>query len=101
MIWLTLLSCAVLVFASRYLFLEPKLPVRLGRRSQHLLSYSAPAVLSALAAPLIFIRDQSIDLHWHDPYLVCGLLVAVLTRLGANALVAIATGMGLFLLWPG
>ncbi|BDY05208.1 AzlD domain-containing protein [Ferrimonas sp. YFM] len=100
MIWLTLLCCALLVFASRYLFLEPKLPVRLGRRSQQLLSYSAPAVLSAIAAPLIFIREQSIDLHWHNPYLACGLLVAVLARYGANALVAIAAGMGLFLLWP-
>lgn len=100
MIWLTIASCATLVFASRYLFLDPKLPVRLGRRGQQLLNYSAPAVLSALAAPLIFIREQSIDLHWHNPYLACGLLVAVLARLGANALVAIAAGVGLFLLWP-
>ncbi|MBT4078722.1 MAG: AzlD domain-containing protein, partial [Gammaproteobacteria bacterium] len=37
MIWLTLLAMATLVFISRYIFLEPKLPIRLGPKILHFL----------------------------------------------------------------
>lgn len=34
MILLTILAMTALVFASRYLFLEPNLPLKLGQRTQ-------------------------------------------------------------------
>ena len=37
----------------RYLFLEGKLPLKLSENAKTLLSYSAPAVLTAIAAPIV------------------------------------------------
>lgn len=54
MIMLAILLMTVLVFTSRYLFLEPKLPLRLGTRTQKVLNYASPAVLTAIWAPIVF-----------------------------------------------
>ncbi len=51
MIWLTILTMALLVILSRYVLLEPGLPIRLGKKTQAFLGFSAPAVLSAIFAP--------------------------------------------------
>ncbi|MDF5366744.1 AzlD domain-containing protein, partial [Vibrio parahaemolyticus] len=53
MIMLAILLMTVLVFTSRYLFLEPKLPLRLGTRTQKVLNYASPAVLTAIWAPIV------------------------------------------------
>ncbi|MBT2914758.1 AzlD domain-containing protein, partial [Vibrio anguillarum] len=42
MILLSILAMTALVFMSRYLFLEPKLPLRLNPVIQRLLTYSIP-----------------------------------------------------------
>ena len=39
MSWSVLLLMALIVFISRYLFLEPRLPLRLGPRTLHFLHY--------------------------------------------------------------
>jgi len=62
MTFITILLLASITFTTRYLFLEGKLPVRLGPNIKQLLSYSAPAVLSAICLPIIFIHDQ--QFHW-------------------------------------
>ncbi|MDW2167400.1 AzlD domain-containing protein, partial [Vibrio sp. 2099] len=48
MIMLSILLMTLLVFTSRYLFLEPKLPLKLGTRTQKILNYASPAVLTAI-----------------------------------------------------
>ena len=44
MILLTIVLLACITFGTRYLFLEGRLPIRLGPNLKHLLSYSGPAV---------------------------------------------------------
>ncbi|WP_028112475.1 AzlD domain-containing protein [Ferrimonas kyonanensis] len=99
MITLTLLTMALLVFASRYLLLDPRLPLRLGTASQRWLGYSAPAVMTALAAPIVFVADSSLNLTVANPYLGCALLVVVTARLTANTLLSVVIGMGTFFSW--
>ena len=96
MIWTTLLLMAALVFASRYLFLEPALPVRLGPRVLHFLHFSGPAVLTAIWAPIVFNRQGEINLSITDPYIMgaaCAALLAVTTR---NIILTTMLSMALF-----
>ncbi len=96
MVWLTIFIMGMIVFSSRYLFLEPKLPIRLSERSQRLLSYSAPAVLTAIFAPIIFIRNNELALSLDNPYLISGIAAVVLARMTGNTLLTTVFSMGIF-----
>ena len=73
---LTILLLACITFGTRYLFLDGRLPIRLGPNLKHLLSFSGPAVLTAIAAPIIFVHQQQLDIALDNPYL-WGALAAV------------------------
>lgn len=99
MIWLTILTMATLVFSSRYLFLEPKLPVRLSKQTLTFLSYSAPAVLTAIVAPIVFVQEGSggsLDLSLSNSYLIGALLAIILAYTTRNVLLTTVISMGLF-----
>ncbi len=76
MILLTIFLLACTTFGTRYLFLEGRLPIRLGANIKHLLSYSGPAVLTAITAPILFVHNQQLDTAVDNPYL-WGALVAI------------------------
>ena len=96
MIWLMIVLMALIVFSSRYLFLEPRLPLQLGPKMLHFLSYSMPAVLTAIFAPIIFIQQGNLAISLDNHYLLCGLLAVVLAWLTRNVLLTIVISMGLF-----
>lgn len=48
-----LFALAGIVFFNRYLFLEPRLPIRLPALVQQALKYSAPCLLTAICGPII------------------------------------------------
>ncbi|MCE9685007.1 MULTISPECIES: AzlD domain-containing protein [Shewanella] len=98
MMWLIILSMAAVVFISRHLLLEPKLPLRLSKRTQSFLGYSAPAVLTAIFAPLVFVRDGRLALGLDNSYLVCALVATALALLTRNTLLTTVLSMGLFFL---
>ncbi len=98
MIMLSILAMTLVVFVSRYLFLEPKLPLRLSPGMQHLLSYSAPAVLTAIWAPIVFVHDSKLWIETNNPYLWSALLAAVLAWKTKHVLLTTVTSMGFFLL---
>jgi branched-subunit amino acid transport protein len=95
-IWLTLLLMALLVFASRYVFLEPGLPLRLGPRVLHFLHYTSAAVLTAIWAPIVFQRDGQLNLDITNPYLIAALFAAVLAVTTRNVLLTTVLSMALF-----
>ncbi|MDB4032604.1 AzlD domain-containing protein, partial [Porticoccaceae bacterium] len=66
---LTILLLACITFGTRYLFLEGKLPVRLGPNIKQLLSYSGPAVLTAISMPILFVHNDQLDTSLNNPYL--------------------------------
>ncbi len=94
--WLIILTMAMVVFASRYLFLEPKLPVRLSQNTLQFLSYSAPAVLTAIFAPIVFIRDGSLSLSPDNSYLICAIVATAIALKTRNTLLTALISMGLF-----
>ncbi len=96
MMWSTLLLMATLVFISRYLFLEPKLPIRLGPRVLHFLHYTGPAVLTAIWAPIVFTRGDELNLTIDNPYLVAALFAAILAVTTRNVLLTTVLSMVLF-----
>lgn len=98
MIILSILAMTALVFVSRYLFLEPKLPLRLSPGLQRLLSYSGPAVLTAIWAPIVFTHEKTLWLEGSNPYLWAALLAAILAWRSKNVLLTTVVSMGVFLL---
>ena len=66
---LTILLLAGITFGTRYLFLEGRLPVRLGSNIKQFLSYSGPAVLTAITMPILFVHKNQLDTALDNPYL--------------------------------
>lgn len=83
MSWLLLLSLAGLVFFNRYLFLEPRVPVRLPAPLRQALNYSAPCLLTAICGPIILLQDGMLRSLPDNPYLlgaVVGVVIAAWVR---------------------
>ena len=57
MIAVTIVLLACITFGTRYLFLEGRLPVRLGSNIKLFLSYSGPAVLTAITGRLRLLQQ--------------------------------------------
>jgi branched-subunit amino acid transport protein len=87
-----------LVFTSRYLFLEPKLPIRLGVRTQKILSYASPAVLTAIWAPIVFIPEGELGLSLQNPFLFAAIIAVLIAYLTKNVLMTTIVSMVAFLL---
>jgi len=94
--WLTLTLMAVIVFTSRYLFLEPKLPLKLNKHSLQFLSYAAPAVLTAIIAPMFMVKDHSLYLSVDNNYLVGAVIACLLAYFTRNTLLTVLVSMGIF-----
>ncbi|MBL7004610.1 MAG: AzlD domain-containing protein [Gammaproteobacteria bacterium] len=97
MIWLTIALMALIVFSSRYLFLEPKLPFSINKYWLHFLDYTAPAVLTAIWAPIVFVADGQLNLNVESPYLVAAIVATILAMVTKNVLLTTVLSMGLFL----
>ncbi|MDV7106177.1 AzlD domain-containing protein [Vibrio sp. TH_r3] len=98
MIILSILAMAGLVFFSRYLFLEPKLPIRLNSTTQRLLAYSSPAILTAIWAPIVFIQEDELAISVTNPYLIGALFAALMVWKTKSVLWTTIVSMALFLL---
>ncbi|WP_026960223.1 AzlD domain-containing protein [Aliagarivorans taiwanensis] len=96
MIWLAIILMTLVVFTSRYLFLEPKLPLKLNRHARGILAYSSAAVLTALWVPLVFIPEGELNLKLSNPYLVAALVAIVLAKATKNVLLTTVLSMLLF-----
>lgn len=96
MSWSTLFLIAALVFISRYLFLEPKLPIRLGPRVLHFLHYTGPAVLTGIWAPIVFHREGELAIHFDNPYLISAVFAITLAYFSRNVLLTTVLSFLLF-----
>ena len=73
MTFITIISLAFITFTTRYLFLEGRLPLRLGPNVRQILSFSAPAVLTAIFVPILFIQKQELNIGYTNSYLWGGI----------------------------
>ncbi|RZO20772.1 MAG: AzlD domain-containing protein [SAR92 clade bacterium] len=73
MTFITIISLAFITFTTRYLFLEGRLPLRLGLNVKQILSFSAPAVLTAIFVPILLIQKQELNIGYTNQYLWGGI----------------------------
>ncbi|WP_146448254.1 AzlD domain-containing protein [Vibrio kanaloae] len=99
MIWLTILLMTAIVFFSRYLFLEPAIPLRLNQTARRLLRYSSPAVLTAIWGPIVFAPEQTFWPSLENPYLIGAVVTGLLIWKTGNVLLTIGVSMAVFLFY--
>ena len=99
MIWLIIGGMTLILFFNRYLFLEPRLPIRLNRRAKEFLGFAVPGMLTAICGPIIFVKDHRLDLSADNPYLLAGLCAIGLMLWSRNVLISVASSVGLFYLF--
>ncbi len=95
---LTILLLACITFTTRYLFLHPNLPLRLGPKMSMLLSFSAPAVLTAIWVPIIFIRDNTLAITPYNPYLIAATVGVIISFKTKNMYLTVGVSMLIFIL---
>ncbi|WP_010323134.1 AzlD domain-containing protein [Marinobacterium stanieri] len=97
MIEALILGMTLIVFINRYLFLEPRLPIQPGPRLLNFLSFSIPAVLAAVIAPMIFTKDTLLNLDPLNPYLVGAGTAAVCMRVTGKTLTSVTLSLLVFM----
>lgn len=98
MIVLTILTMSVIVFISRYVFLEPSLPIKLNSTAKRFLGYSAPAVLAAIIGPILFLPEGELLLSPLNPYLLAGIIAVLVSWKLKNVLLTVAISTAVFLI---
>ena len=93
---LTILLLACVTFGTRYVFLEGKLPVRLGPNLRELLRFSGPAVLMAICMPILFIHHHQLDTSYSNPYLWGALAATAAAYKTANIYWTVGLGIIIF-----
>ena len=101
MTMITILLLALITFTSRYLFLEGKLPIRMGAKARQFLSYSGPAILTAICMPIIFIKDHQLNVALNNPYLGAAIVAIFTAWKTGNIYWTVGLGMLVFLLYSG
>lgn len=95
--YLILLGMAAITFTCRYLFFAKSLPYQLGPRMQKVLSYTAPSVLTAMWAPIVFLSHKETTSSFvQSPFLLAGLATIILSYKVKNTLVVVIAGMAIF-----
>jgi branched-subunit amino acid transport protein len=91
MIWILLLALAAIVFANRYVFLEPRLPVRIPKLLHDALKYSAPCLLTAICGPILLMDKGVLRPFPGNPYVwgaLCAVVIALYVRKTVVAVLA-------------
>ena len=76
---LTIFLLAIITFTTRYLFLHPSLPVKLGPKMISFLKFSAPAVLTAIWVPIIFVHDGDLNINPLNPFVFSAILAVIIS----------------------
>ncbi len=94
-----IIGMMLVTFLVRYPVLAIVGRVKLPERVIRALRYVPIAVLTAIIAPELLMRDGSPALTLANAYLVGGLVALLAAWRWANLLITILAGMGSFLLW--
>lgn len=95
---MTIILLACITFLSRYLFLHPRLPLRMGAKMTHFLSFSAPAVLTAIWVPIIFIKDNNFNSSLTNPYLLAATVAVITSYKSKNIYLTLGTSITTFVI---
>lgn len=98
MSWLLLCSLAAIVFFNRYIFLEPRTPVKLPGIIKDMLNYSAPCLLTALCGPIIVFTQGELRPFPDNPYFWGAILCVIIAFFIRNMVVCVLVSLTLFYL---
>ena len=92
-VWLVMLAAGAVTFATRasFILLLERLAMPLWFRRA--LRFVPAAVLSAIIAPELALRDGTIAVPWTNPQLLAGLLAVAVAWKTRNVLLTIVAGM--------
>jgi branched-subunit amino acid transport protein len=96
MSWLLLLALATIVFVNRYVFLEPRLPVRIPKLLHDALKYSAPCLLTAICGPIILMDKGELRAFPDNPYLLGTIFAVVIAFSIRKMVVAVISSLLVF-----
>lgn len=97
MILLTIFLMAIITFSTRYLFIHPRLPIRLSAKLGKFLSYSAPAVLTAIWVPIIFVQEKQLNVSVTNPYLIAALFAVITAAKSKSIYLTMFAGVTTFI----
>lgn len=99
MIMAVIVGMALIVFLNRYVFLEPRLPLRLNENVRGFLGFVVPGMLTAICGPIVFMRDHQPDFSLANPYLISSLVAIGLMLLTRSVLLSVLLSLGFFFLF--
>nr|WP_275444159.1 AzlD domain-containing protein [Pseudoalteromonas sp. MM17-2] len=98
MILTTIVLMACITFASRYLFLHRALPFQVGPKLQRFLSFSAPAVLTAIWVPIVLLPEGQWHISYRNPYLLAAVLAIIVAYRSKSIYLTTLVGMAAYFL---
>ncbi len=98
MSWFLLLTLALVVFFNRYIFLEPRLPLRLPAVFTRSLKYAAPCLLTAICGPLIVANNGELRSFPENPYFWGTVFSVIFALFIRNTVVSVVFSMVMFYL---
>jgi branched-subunit amino acid transport protein len=95
--WLALIGMTCITYSCRYFFFSKTVPFELGPTVKRLLSYTAPSVMTAMWAPIVFLGHQENSGDFiTSPFLIAGIATVVFSLLMKNTLAVVVFGMSVF-----
>lgn len=96
MSWILIFTLAGIVFINRYIFLEPKMPVKLPRLVHDALQYSAPCLLTAICGPILLMENELVRSFPDNPYLWGAILSVIISLIIKSVVLAVMMSVFLF-----
>ncbi|WP_353170433.1 AzlD domain-containing protein [Acinetobacter rudis] len=92
MSWALILAMSIIVFCNRYIFLEPRIRLKLPHILQRMLHYSAPCLLTAMCIPVIFYDAQQFRPILTNAYLYAALATCAIYLMTKHLLTSAILG---------
>ncbi|CDL85075.1 AzlD domain-containing protein [Xenorhabdus szentirmaii] len=96
MSWVLIFVLGGVIFFNRYVFLEPKMPVKLPKIINESLKYSAPCLLIAICGPIILMENGELREFPSNPYLWGALFTALFAFFIRNLVICVILSLIMF-----
>jgi len=96
MTWTLLLILAAIVFINRYFFLEPKIAFKLPVVIENMLQYSAPCLLTAICAPIVFFNGDHLRNLPLDAYFLTAIICIIFAYISQKILLNLVLSLVCF-----
>lgn len=89
---------AMITFFVRYAFFSNTIKINLNKKAIKLLTFTAPSILTAMWAPIIFGNINQIEKIPENPFLISGLMTIIISLIVKNTLITVILSILIFIL---